>query len=151
MVTSNSSWEEQTRRFLSDTLSELNKVELQIQELEGRRAKLKEEAQAWEMALEGYLRRTGREFKKEPDWFKLFGTQTHKQKLITIAEYNGGRIKASGATNVLFTKGFIKAKKRSTAYSMVQRFLIEMGEEGKFEKVGPGEYRLIGAQQNLLS
>ncbi len=150
VIGNGSSWEDQTRRFLSDTLSELNKVERQMQDIEVKREALRNEAKAWEMALEGYLKRTGRQMDITPEWFKMLRDQTHKKRLVTIAENSGGKVKASEATDILYTKGFIKAQKRSTAYSMVQRFLIEMAEEGRFEKIAPGEYRLIGAQQDLL-
>ncbi|MBM3172743.1 MAG: hypothetical protein FJZ85_03355 [Chloroflexi bacterium] len=150
VIGNGSSWEEQTRRFLSDTLSELNKVESQINELEVKRMKLAEEVKAWEMALEGYLKRTGRRVDITPEWYKTLRDQTHKERILTIAKNSGGSVKASEATDILYTKGFIKAKKRSTAYSMVQRFLIELAEEGKLEKVAPAEYRLLGAQQSLI-
>ncbi|MBM3142181.1 MAG: hypothetical protein FJ005_03910 [Chloroflexi bacterium] len=150
MITSNGSWEEQTRRFLSNVLSKLNNVESQIQALEGERENLKAEAKAWEMALDSYLKHTGRKAAGEPEWIKSLANLTHKQRLVTIAQNSGGKIKASEATDILYTKGFTKAKKRTTAYSMVQRFLIEMATDGKLEKIAPGEYRLIGAQQALL-
>jgi Tfp pilus assembly protein PilN len=150
MITNNGSWEEQTRRLLSDKLSELNKIKAQIEELQEKEAKVKAEAQAYELVLEDYLKGAGRQFKIEPDWLKLLENQTHKQQLLTIAEHSGGRIRVSEATDLLYTKHFIKAAKRATAYIMVQRFLKELREEGRFEKIAPGEYRLIGAQQNLL-
>ena len=150
MITNNGLWEEQTRRLLSDKLSELNKIKALVEELQKKEARVKAEAQAYELVLEDYLKGAGRQFKTEPDWLKLLENQTHKQQLLTIAEHSGGRIKNSEATDLLYTKHFIKAAKRATAYIMVQRFLKEMREEGRFEKIAPGEYRLIGAQQNLL-
>ena len=150
MITNNGSWEEQTRRLLSDKLSELNKVKTLVQELQEKEARIQAEVQAYELVLEDYLKGAGRQFKIEPDWLKLLENQTHKQQLLTIAEHSGGRIKTSEATDLLYTKHFIKAAKRATAYIMIQRFLKEMKEEGRFEKIAPGEYRLIGAQQNLL-
>lgn len=146
MVSNNNSYEEQTRRLLSDAISELNTVESQIRELEGKRAKLKAESQAYELALEGYLRRTGRQLKKEPDWYKLLRDQTNKDRLITLAENSGGRIKASEATDLLYSRHLIKAAKRVTAYSIVQGLLIAMAKQGRFEKVGPGEYRLVDTE-----
>ena len=150
MITNNGSWEEQTRRLLSDKLSELNKIKTLGEELQKKEARVQAEAQAYELVLEDYLKGAGRQFKIEPDWLKLLENQTHKQQLLTIAEHSGGRIRVSEATDLLYTKHFIKAAKRATAYIMIQRFLKEMREEGKFEKIAPGEYRLIGAQQNLL-
>ena len=150
MITNNGSWEEQTRRLLSDKLSELNKIKTLVQELQEKEARVQAEAQAYELVLEDYLKGAGRQFKIEPDWLKLLENQTHKQQLLTIAEHSGGRIKISEATDLLYTKHFIKAAKRATAYIMIQRFLKEMREEGRFEKIAPGEYRLIGALQSLL-
>jgi hypothetical protein len=150
MITNNGSWEEQTRRLLSDKLSELNKVKAQVEELQEKEARIKAEVQAYELVLGDYLQGAGRQFKIEPDWLKLLENQTHRQRLLIIAEHSGGRIRVSEATDLLYTKHFIKAAKRATAYTMVQRFLKEMAEEGRLEKIAPGEYRLIGAQQNLL-
>ena len=150
MITNNGSWEEQTRRLLSDKLSELNKIKTLVQELQEKEARVQAEAQAYELVLEDYLKGAGRQFKTEPDWLKLLENQTHRQRLLIIAEHSGGRIRVSEATDLLYTKHFIKAAKRATAYIMIQRFLKEMREEGKFEKIAPGEYRLIDSQQNLL-
>jgi len=150
MMTNSSSWEEQTRRLLSDKVSELNRIKTMVQELQEKEARIQAEAQAYELVLEDYLKGAGRQFKIEPNWLKLLENQTHKQQLLTIAEHSNGRIKTSEATDLLYTKHFIKAAKRTTAYIMVQRFLKELREEGKFEKIAPGEYRLIGAQQDLL-
>ena len=150
MITNNGSWEERTRRLLSDKLSELNKVKTLVQQLQEKEARIQAEVHAYELVLGDYLQGEGRQFKTEPDWPKLLENQTHKQRLLIIAEHSGGRMKVSEATDLLYTKHFIKAAKRATAYTMVQRFLKELREEGRFEKIAPGEYRLIGAQQNLL-
>lgn len=149
MVTSDS-YAEQTRRLLADTKSELSTIETQIDELVARRKILSAEAEAYEVALQGYLRRLGKEEIKEPDWVKLLaGQQTHKDKLKAITRNKGGRIKVREATDILYTKGFIHAKKRSTAYAMVQAYLADMAEDGEFQKIAPGEYELIGAQQKF--
>jgi len=76
--------------------------------------------------------------------------QTHKQRLIAIAKHNGGRVRISQATDILYSKGFIKSKKRANAYIIIQSLLADMTEEGQFEKTNPGQYRLVGAQQSLL-
>ena len=136
-------YEEQTRRLLAETQSDLTIIENQIAELQQKREVLKREAEAHELALRGYLRRTGRLEFAEPDWAKMFEGQTHKEKLITIAKHNSGRIKVNKATDILYTKGFIKSRKRANAYTIVQTLLANMAEEGKFEKIKSGEYRLI--------
>ena len=73
----------------------------------------------------------------------------HKERLITIAKHSGGKIRVSQATDILCSNGFIKSRKRATAYAMVQGYLADMEYGGEFRKIGPGEYRLMGAQQSL--
>jgi len=147
----NNGYAEQTRRLLADAQSELGSIENDIAGLEARRATLEAETQAYELALQGYFRRLGKQEAAEPDWVKILGDEkTHKKRLRAIAEYKGGRIKVSEATDILYTKGFMHAKKRTTAYAIVQANLADMAEWHQFEKVGPGEYKLVGSQQSLM-
>ena len=151
MVMNNHSWEEQTRRLLSEAQSELVGLEKEISELHDRQAKLTKEIDAYETALKGYLMRTGQQEVAEYDWKKILAhDKYHKDRLVTIAKHNGGKIGQSKATDILFGNKLIGAKKRATAYAMVQGYLTDMTEQGIFEKLGPGEYELIGAQRSLL-
>lgn len=151
MTMGNHSYEEQTRRLLSDIISELQLVEAEISKLYEKQTMLTRERDAYQIALDSYLRRTGKHVSTEFDWTKLLANaETHRDRIKLIAERQGGKIKVTHATDILFSKGFIKAKKRSTAYAMVQGMLADMTDTGIFEKVGPGEYKLIGAQQILL-
>jgi hypothetical protein len=150
MVQSNDSYEEQTRRLLAETKSELTAIGNQMAELKQKWEALKKEAEAYEMVLQGYLRRTGREVDTATDWVQsLGGLSSHKERLIAIAKHEGGRVRVSHASDLLYTNGFIKSKKRANAYRIVQNILSSMADEGIFEKVNPGEYKLIGAQQSL--
>jgi predicted nuclease with TOPRIM domain len=152
MVTENHAWEEQTRRLLSEAQAELNSLEEQIFELHEKQAKLADEVDAYEMALKGYLTRTGRKEVAEHDWINILANDKyHKDRLVTIAKHNGGKITQSKATDILFGNKLIKAKKRATAYAMVQGYLSDMAEQGLFRKLGPGEYQLLGAQQKMMS
>ena len=150
MVMNNHSWEEQTRRLLSEAQSELVGLERQISELQERQANLAREIEAYETALKGYLMRTGRQEVAEYNWRKILAhDNSHKARLITIAKHNGGRIGQSKATDILFGNKLIQARKRSTAYAMVQTYLADMVKHGIFQKLGPGEYELVGAQQKF--
>jgi len=145
------SYEEQTRRLLSETKSELTNLHNQIAELQERAVILAKEVDAYETALQGYLRRAGKQTSIENDWAKLLDSaQTHKERIRLIAERKGGTVRASQVTDILYSKGFIKAKKRATAYSMVQVMLADMTKKGEFEKTGLGEYRLRDSQQSLI-
>jgi len=151
MVMNNHSYEEQTRRLLSDAKSELQLVDAEISKLYEKQTMLAREVQGYEVALESYLRRTGRQVSTEFDWTKLLANaETHRDRIKLIAEKQGGKVKVSQATDILFSKGFIKAKKRSTAYVMVQGMLSDMADNSIFERVGPGEYKLMGAKQSPL-
>lgn len=147
MTLNNYSYEEQTRRLLSDAKSEQSVVQSEINKLQEKAVILAREVNAYETTLQGYLRRVGKQEIAEFDWEKLLNAaKTHKERLRVIAEHSGGIIRQSQATDILYGMGIIKAKKRSTAYAMVQGMLADMAEEGRFEKIAPGEYRLIGAQ-----
>jgi hypothetical protein len=145
----NHTYEEQTRRLLAEAKSEMTGIGNQMAELQHRWETLKKEAEAYETALQGYLRRIGKQETAAIDWAKLLEGKTHKEKLTTIAERNGGKVKISQATDILYSNSIIKSKKRANAYIIIQSYLAEMAEEGKFEKVKPGEYKLIGAQLSL--
>jgi hypothetical protein len=146
----NHTWEEQTRRLLDEARIEQAAVEMQISELQEKQISLAREVEAYETALMGYLMRTGREEVMEYDWKEILANDKHhKERLITIAKHNGGRIGQSKATDILYGNKLIRAKKRSTAYSMVQTYLADMVEQGIFQKLRPGEYELVGAQQKF--
>jgi len=150
MVINNHSYEEQTRRLLAETQSELTAIGNQMAELQQKWDTLKKEVEAYEVALHGYLRRIGKQASVEFDWTKFLSeAKTHKERLRLIAKHNDGKIRVNQATDILYTKKLTQTKKRSTAYTMIQRMLADMAEEGIFEKVASGEYRLIGAQQSL--
>lgn len=141
MVLNNHSYEDQTRRRLAETQSELNTLEVEIGNLEEKRATLRVEVQAYQTILESCLRRRGKE-DIGPDWDKLLADKTHGERLVIIAQQTGAAITITQATDILYTKGFIKSKRRSNAYSMVQHLLADMAADGIFEKVAAGEYRL---------
>ncbi len=146
----NHSYEDQTRRLLAESQSELKTLDEEIADLQERKVTLAGEVNAYETALQGYLRRIGKGEGAESDWKKiLVGCDIHKDRLKTIAKHNGGKIRVGQATDILYSNGFIKAQKRSTAYTMIQGYLSDMREDGIFEKIGLGEYKLVGAQQNL--
>ncbi len=149
MVMTNHSWEEQTRRLLSQARSELNEIEVKIDEMKDKATNLVVEISGYEIALKGYLLRTGREGATKPEWVKLLEGQTHREKLVTIAKQMGGKVRVSQATDILYTNKLTQSKKRATAYSIVQVHLTDMAEEGIFKKVGAGEYKLLSAQQGL--
>ena len=151
MFVNNHSYEEQTRRLLAEAQSELKAEEGEMDMLRDRITILVKEVQAYETALQGYLRRKGKDITTETDWNELLkDLESHKERIKAIARHKGGTIKVSEVTDILYTKGFIHAQKRATAYAMVQSYLADMREAGDFQKIAPGEYELIGAQQSLL-
>ena len=150
MVMNNHSYEDLTRRLLAEAKSELASIESEILDLMNKKTELIKEVQAYELSLQGYLRRIEKQESPEIDWKKLlYNDIIHKDRLVTIAKNSGGKIKVSKATDILYINGFIKAKKRATAYTMMQGYLAEMAEDGIFKKIAPGEYMLVDAQQIL--
>lgn len=149
MVMNNHSYEDQTRRLLTEAQSELNTLDEEIADLQNKRVGVAREVDAYETALQGYLRRIGKQEGAE-NWKSILAVyDIHRDRIEAIAKHSGGKIRVSQVTDILLSNGFIKAKKRSTAYSMIQGYLADMTYAGVFEKVAPGEYRLVGAQQSL--
>lgn len=151
MVTNNHSFEEQLQRLLAEALSELKSLEEKRGELEHEIGIIRGEARGYELALEGYRKRSGKQaISVQPNWRKLLESQeTHKDKLVAIANVSDGIVKVSSASDLLYTLGFIKSKRRANAYRIIQTLLTRLVEENTFKKVGPGEYRLLGAQESL--
>lgn len=153
MVLSNHTFEEQALRLLAETKAEIGAAEARkkemTKELDDKLATLTREADAYEGALQAYRRRTGKEVAGEPNWTKILEGLSHENKLKAIAVIRGGSIRVSFATDLLYSKRFIKSKKRSNAYTIVHGYLSSMTDEGLFEKVAPGEFRYVGAQLSL--
>lgn len=149
MVSSNNSWEELTRRLLSEAQTEKNDLDAQIAEQQQKSDELDAEIEAYKIALGAYLTRTGRQKSSQVDWVLLLQNLSHKDKLIAIAKENGGRIRQSQATDIIYSNQLTEAKKRATVYQMVKNALDILIEDRRFEKVSPGEYRLVDIQPKL--
>ena len=147
MVTNNYSWEEQTRRVLADTQAEIVAIGNQLSELQQKYQTLKTEADAYETALHGFLRRSGRH-PVDLDWnVILTNAKTHKERIRLIAEHFG-TVRPIQLTDILYPI-FIKSKKRGNAYQIVQTNLADMVDAGIMEKSVSGDYKFIGFQQKL--
>lgn len=70
--------------------------------------------------------------------------KTQMDALMLIAGRNNGHIKVTNAQRLMVESGFIANPKNAASilYTLISR-------SEKFEKVKPGEYKLIGAQQSL--
>jgi len=146
MAMVNHSWEEQTEKLLTETISELKTQETKRQELEDSIVTLTRRKEAYEIVLQDYRRR-GVKGGVEPDWLKLLKGQINKKRLQIIAQQNGGKLKISQASRILYSnKGLTKARKHATVYQMVQGLAAELTEQIPpiFKKTGPGEFTLVG-------
>ena len=138
-------FEEQIRKLISETQDELNKIDEQLKSLEKQRLDLAEELHSYEHSLRGYLRRSGKEVgEEEPlDWDRLFkNRKTHKQRLITIAQQNGGELRLTPAVDILYNGQYIKSKSRANAYIQLYSIVMSMIDKGEMEKLGRARYRL---------
>ncbi len=149
MATGNHSWEELTRRLLSEAQTEKNDLDAQIKDLQQRSDQLDTEIEAFKIAVGAYLTRTGRQKSTQVDWAALLQGRSHKDKLIAIAGQNGGLIRQSQATDIIYNNRLTEAKKRATVYQMVKNSLDLLRDNGTFVKIRPGEYQLVGAQPEL--
>jgi len=144
MVTSNHTWEEETRRTLSSIQSELHDAEQELEATHEKVNKLTREAEAMELALQIHLERTGKGVSVEKDFRNLLAVQkNHEERLKRIAERNNGILKVGTATNILYNYKLIKSKTRMNAYRIIYGLLIGMVAEGIFQKSAPGEFRLV--------
>ena len=149
MVINGQSVEDSLKRCLDEAISEKQALERQSQELHHRMAELASEIDAYQKALDGYLKRTGQQRIPETDWNQIKNAKTHKDRLVLLATQNDGRIVVKDASALLFAKGIVKSKKRANVYLIIGRALEDLVEAGKFEKTNPGEYHLIGTQHRL--
>ena len=150
MITSNHSWEEATRKELAQIQAELNEAGRQFEEAKAKLEKLSREAEAFELALQSHLRRTGGQEALRQDMREiLFNQPNHEERLKRIAERNGGLIKVGPTTDILYSYQAIKSKSRMNAYRIVYGLLLKMVEKGIFKKTGSAEFKLVGAQTKL--
>lgn len=143
MVTGNHSYEEQTRRRLSEAKTKEHELKEQAKELDKKLLRFIREINAYETILEGYKDTS------QIDWVNLLQPLTHKAKLITIAKERGNRVGLSQATDIIFSKQLTEAKKRETVYQMVSNSLDELVDKGVFKWVSSGEYELVNVQPKL--
>ena len=149
MVMHNYTVEEALKNVLSETISELSRLRKEKEEIDKRISQLEEEARSYDIALKGYLKRTGNYNSQELDINMIKKASSHKLRLQILAKHDSGRITVKDSSALLFNNGFIKSKRRSNAYQIVRGLLEEMVDEKIFEKIAPGEYRLVGQQSFL--
>jgi hypothetical protein len=147
MVINNGSFEEQIKKLLSQTTSELHTIEREIDDLVKKRDVLKVEVQAYEATLASYFKRTGKQPIQEIDWRQLLRDKTHREQLIIIAEHKGGKVQVSEATDILIHNGLIDTKRRANGYVIVQSTLADLVKRGIFRKLEAGEYGLVDTQR----
>jgi DNA repair ATPase RecN len=150
MVLSNNTWEEETRKTLAQIQTELNDAQKEYEEAKAEVDRLTKEVEAMELALQIHLQRTGKQGVIKQDLRALLASQkNHEERLKRIAEQNNGLLKVSSAADILYSYQLIKSKSRINAYRIIYGIMLYMVEDGIFQKTGPGEFRLIGAQTKL--
>jgi len=152
MVMTNHSWEEETRKYLTEIQTELVDISKRLEELQTKRDNLTHEAEAFSTALATYLHRTGRQETIRQDIKELlFSQPNHKERIKRIAEQNNGVLKISSAADILYNYQLMKTKTRMQAYRIVYGLTADMVEEEIFQKSRPGEFKLVGTQPKLPS
>ena len=79
----------------------------------------------------------------------MMGAKTHKDQIVIALRQLGGIARPNQLTDILYTQGFIKSKKRANAYLIVQDNLAQLIDKKIVEKTETKEYKLIGAQAVL--
>lgn len=142
-MVNNHMFEEQLRKLISETQDELNDIDEQMKSLAKRRFALAEELQSYEASLRGYLRRSGKEEERPPDWDRLLKKcRTHKERLLKIAKHSGSEFRLSSAVDILYNGKYIKSKSRANAYVQLYVIIMGMVDKGELEKIGRGRYKL---------
>jgi len=137
----NNGFEEQLRKLMSETQDELNRINIQIENLEERKTALSNELHSYDFSLQSYLKRVGKQTEeKEPsDWGEILkGLQTHKQRLFAITNHNGGKFKLNSAVDILYNGNYIKSKTRHNAYVQLYQIAMDMVDKKELVKIGPG-------------
>lgn len=144
MVISNHTWEEETRKTLALIQAELHDAQNDYEEAGERLSRLTREAETMEFALQIHLQRTGQGRTVEKDMQELLASQrNHQERIKRIAERNNGLLKVRTAADILFNYRLMKSKTPMHAYRIVYGLLINMAEEGIFQKSAPGVFRLV--------
>lgn len=141
----NNNFEEQLRKLISEAQDELNRVGIQIRNLEERQTELSEELTSYEHSLQSYLKRSGKETKesKSSDWSVILkGLNTHKQRLLAITQHNKGKLKFNSAVDVLYNGNYIKSSKRQNAYVQLYQIVMDMVDKGELVKIEPGLFSI---------
>ena len=150
MVITNHSWEEETRKYLTDIQTELVDIDKRLEVLQAKRDDLTREAEAFSTALAVHLRKTGRPETIRQDMKGLLVSQpNHKERIKRIAEQNNGVLKIGLAADILYNYQLMKTKSKMQAYRIIYGLVVNMVEEGIFQKSSPGEFRLVGTQTEL--
>ena len=142
MVTNNHSFEEQVRRSLAGIQSELLSREAQRDTLNDEIEKLRSTKQAYELVLQRESKLAGKEHTLGVDWHNTLKGKKREHQLMEIAKRKDGRLKVSEVTDILFTTGLIKSKKRQNAYAVIYGNLLGMVNKGLIEKTDAGEFRI---------
>lgn len=150
MLTTNHSWEEETRKYLSEAQADKDVVDKKVEELQEKAVVLAREIDAYQTALEGHLRRTGRQPSITQTFGNILASQpNHEERLKRIAERQGGIIKVGPATDLLFNLRLVKSQSRQHAYRIVYGLLLGMVGDGQFVRIAPATFRLQGSQTAL--
>lgn len=150
MVITNHSWEEETRKYLTEVQLELNEADKQLEEVQAKRDSLAREAEIYELALQSYLKRTGRQDSIRQDIREILMEQNnHEDRIKIIAEQNNGLLNVGKSADLLYKYQILKSKSRMNAYRVVYGLMAGMVGKGIFRKSGPGEFRLVGTQPEL--
>ena len=141
MVISNHTWEEETRKTLTLIQTELNDAKKDYEEIKVKVDRLSNEAEAMELALQIYLKRSGKQDAIKQDMRELLVNQkNHKERIIQIAKRNNGVLKVGPAADILYNYRLMKSKSRMNAYRIIYGLMMLMVDEGIFKKSGPGEF-----------
>jgi hypothetical protein len=148
VVLNGKSYEDETRRLLSEAQSELKTIESKMNGLQQQSLTLLKVINAYQTVLSRIGSDDHQEVKS--DWIKLLDNKINKEKLEIIAQHNNGKIAVGQVVDILFDNHLVKSQKRNNVYVIVNSALNGLIKDGKIKRIKPGEYYLVGTQQSLL-
>jgi len=147
-MTMNGNYEEQTRKYLEEVLTELKDIESRMLDLREKAENLRKHAQSYQQVLQHQAARSTKA--NAPNWKKILQGLTREDQVKVIARHNGGIIRVVQARDIIFDSGLTRAKNRSNAYTAIQNLISDMADEGIFERVDKGRYHLVEESQEPL-
>jgi hypothetical protein len=139
-MTTNDSYELETRHHLEEAKTKIVEIESKIKELQTDSGKLRSVISAYETILQNVNKDPKANAPTSVDWNTLLRHKTNRDKVISYAQNTNGKIIMNDLVDVLFDNQLINSQKKINVYIIVNGVINELIKEGKASKIKTGEY-----------